>query len=220
MTAKKSRKKVLDHDPLAWLGEEKKKGTKKAAKKATTRKKPAKSAGAKTQKAASKVTGKETKVRSESVIAVAETQQPTVESEVTENLHFGFFDDDNSADKAVDQSENSCNGNVIDLGESLTIKTVADVKRRIEQCLMQQQDLALDSADLQKIDTSGLQMLFSLRKSLAQSHQQLNWKFRNPVIDSAAKLCGLEEIVAGPAEVATQQDSSTGSATDQGFGFF
>jgi len=118
--------------------------------------------------------------------------------------------------KAVNPRSNAsksvtCSSEVLNLGSELTIKNVADFKKQIEASLAGDSDIRLDPGELQKIDTSGLQLLYSLQKTLAKSSQQLHWVSRNSVLDSAAELVGMNELINAITDSPEQ---------DQGFGFF
>ncbi|MCP4433322.1 MAG: STAS domain-containing protein [Gammaproteobacteria bacterium] len=189
MAAKKSAKKVIDHDPLAWLDEEQ--DSEAAA--------PRKKAAGKKKKSARPVSAR-TKVENK-VQAVEESEVP----DASENINYGFFQSNNEISESVKNSDSTGSAEVVSLGETLTVKTVAECKKNIVDSMTKNAEITLDSASLQKIDTAGLQLLLSLQKSLALTQQQINWKNRNPVIDSAARLTGMTEII---------EEASTG------YGFF
>lgn len=204
MVAKKSSKTVLEYDPLAWLKEED--SSEKPQKKAAGRNKVVKKAVAK-------------KSASKNVESAAEVERK--EPVAIENVNFGFF---NSEDEVVEimAMPTDSGATIISIGSSLTIKTIAELKQQLDESLAENVDITLDSAELQKIDTAGLQLLFSLQNSLQHTGQQLLWANKNPMIESAAKLIGLSELI-GDAEsqgFGFFEDESVDPKQDQGFGFF
>lgn len=169
MAARKSGGKVIEHDPLAWLGNDNETDQKEAG--------------------------------------------------------YGFFDSDSSVSTDLDGVKSDSRGAVLSLGDALTVKNVAECKKQITEYLARNSEITLESADLQKVDTAGLQLLFSLQKSLAISQQRIIWKDANPVIESASRLTGLIDIIEGASSTRrlntdAQQKPQTQSPADQGFGFF
>ena len=191
MSVKKPAKTLLEYDPLSWLKEDnvdqpvasKKKSS---SKKAATAKK---SASAKKQ------------VVSRKKAAAKKVSSSTVEKEAVKT----------AKSKVTAPEPAVTSGELLSLGSELTIKNVADFKQQIEASLTGDNDIRLDPGDLQKIDTSGLQLLYSLQKTLAKSSQQINWVSRNSVLDSAAELIGMDELI---------QATTASSDQEQGFGFF
>lgn len=172
MATRKPGKKVIDHDPLAWLGED-----------------------------------------------MESVQESTSDVNETSEL---------DCDKKLQQAskpDNSESAGALSLGESLTIKNVADFKKQVTEALAQNSEISLESTGLQKIDTAGLQLLYSLQQNLAVSQRSINWIDLNPVINSAARLTGLTEIVEGISagfgffdDPVPEPESK--AVADQGFGFF
>jgi len=128
-----------------------------------------------------------------------------------EDAGFGFFDDGPAASNEPAAESPVC-GDCINLGYELTISNVAEIKQRIEASMANSGKIRLDPSELKKIDASGLQMLYSLQKTLARSSQQLLWCSRNPVLDSASELIGMSCLI--------DATSTTSSDQNQGFGFF
>ena len=229
MATKKTAKSLLEYDPLSWLKEDNGEKTAKAGKKKTSKK-------AATRKVASKKTLVTRKAKPVKVKAKKQTQgkKQSATGEITlddqvpasnaespeknipsvaavEDVNFGFFDDEPAGSSGV-VLEPDAGGNIINLGVELTIKNVADIKQRIETNLADDLEIKLDPVDLQKIDACGLQMLYSLHKTLAKSSQRLHWQSRNTTLESAAELIGMGHLMD-----ATSTDSPE---QNQGFGFF
>lgn len=119
---------------------------------------------------------------------------------------YGFFDEMPDEGMVTTSQLEEC-GDVISLGTELTIKSVASCKAQIERTLGQGFEVKISAAKLQKIDTAGLQLLYSLKKTLQKSAQVIQWESTNPVINRAANRIGLQDIYEDP-----QQDA--------GYGFF
>ena len=222
MSAKKSAKTLLEYDPLSWLKEDnsekpaaakKKSVRKKTASKKSASAKKAKASKANTKKAAPpKKQAAAAKKTSVNKVAGAniETKQSLKSTDMVEETGFGFF-----TDQATTSSESvtmtPANGEFLKLGCELTIRNVAEFKQQVEASLASEIEIKLDPSELQKIDASGLQMLYSLQKTLAKSSQQLCWSSRSPILDSAATLIGMGELTNATKALSGQ---------DQGFGFF
>ncbi len=204
MAAKKSKKSVLEYDPLAWLNEE---GGDEEPQKET--------AGDK--KAVKKMTAKEPAEKS------LESNSEAVKEEAAaiENVNFGFFDAGVNVVETKQASTES-DGALISLGSALTIKNIVEFKQTVDAGLALNGDITLDSAELQKIDSAGLQLLFSLQKSLRKTGQELLWADRNPMIESAASLIGLSELTSDGASQGFGffEAEPEINKQDQGFGFF
>lgn len=126
-----------------------------------------------------------------------------------EETGFGFFDDE-IAPPSTEVDNDDAKYELLSMGSELTIRNVATFKEKLDASLANQKDIMLDSAELQKIDSSGLQLLYSLHKNLGESGRKINWASKNPVINSAASVLGLDELL----------QTSTFDSQDQGFGFF
>ncbi len=123
---------------------------------------------------------------------------------------FGFFDD--APGNAAMQLDQDLPDGAINLGAELTIRTIADVKSRIEEVMLDQSRVRLAAAALQKIDSAGLQMLYSLKTTLLKNHQAIEWLSDSELIDQAATSLGLPALTAASTNADAQ--------ADEGFGFF
>jgi len=212
MAVRKSRKAVAEYDPLSWLKEDAEVSAISSSEtdnlenvgstKVTNRKRVVKKKSAAKKTVVKKVNADQTKDKTPQ-------QQDNTESTTSpiEGTDFGFFGDDETAQAA---SENSGN-DVIALDSELTIKNVSSFKQLIDDRLLESAELRLDPSDLQKIDTAGLQLLFSLKASLGNSGRQIEWTNPSEVITSAAKIIGMESLLDSDLSRTEQ---------DQGFGFF
>ncbi len=221
MADKRSRKTVLEYDPLAWLKDEDN-GAEEPKKKATGGEKSA------TKKAAKKAEQKSavsdaTVVKKTSKEAAAKSEEAKEEAVMVENIDFGFFDTEEEVADIKPVTTKS-DGTVISLGSVLTLKTVAEFKRCFDESLTNNDDVTLDSTELQKIDTAGLQLLFSLQQSLDKTGQSLSWVSMNPIIESAANLIGLPDYFGNEKSASfgffEDEAARDDQSQNQGFGFF
>ena len=131
---------------------------------------------------------------------------PVTATEETEDEQgFGFFD---SAEQLTTQSvELDEATHIIKLGAELTIRSVSACKELIDGNLSNGFDIKIAAGDLQKIDTAGLQLIYSLNKCLESTSQSITWVSSNSIINDAALLIGMPKLME--------------SSDDEGtFGFF
>jgi len=217
--SKKSSKSVLDYDPLAWLKEADEQEKQNASEQ-------------KELEAAEKPEPEETDNETETNV----TNDIDTDSEVG----FGFFADEDAIEheQQVQQQPGDTNTNsnqepvmtetsadVINLGPELSIKTVAELKSSIEPFYASHANISLDASELQKIDTAGLQLLFSLKQSLDRRQQKINWVHSNAIINQAAEIIGMEAL-ADEVEAANfgffdePSPVESKSESEDGYGFF
>lgn len=202
MAAKKN---VLDYDPLAWLNdEEDTPGSSTRSAKASKKTAVASASKAKNSAAKKKAASKVKTVKK----AVSRTSED-------EDIGFGFFDSETTSVDSDMTNENS-SSDLLSMGSELTIKNIAEFKEQVGVSLANDRDIKLDPSDLQKIDTAGLQLLYSLHKSLGNRGQGLQWASKNPVINSAASILGLNELL----NASTQAGESNVGDQTEGYGFF
>ena len=220
MVKKKTTKNVLDYDPLAWLGEPEKNSE---------------SGGIPTVK-------KEVESESAAYGFFSDTEDEleespdqvsagtTVEDSEAEQ-GFGFFNDDDNVSSSQVSTQLSVD-NVIQLGAELTIRNAAECKTLIDEQLSTGMDIVLAASDLQKIDTSGVQLIYSLKKTLQKTGQSIQWQSESSLINQAANLLGLEDLYEAQDsdafgfftdDLPPQQNTNEGQneeSIDEGFGFF
>ncbi|MDH5353976.1 MAG: STAS domain-containing protein [Gammaproteobacteria bacterium] len=199
MTAKKP---ALDYDPLAWLNDEE--DSPQSEKKKLANKSKAKTSTKTKTKAVKKA--KKASVKEEATPVVA-----------TEGSDFGFFDNEIASPESEMENQD-LKYDLLSMGSELTIKNVAMFKEKIDASLANQMDIKLDPADLQKIDACGLQLLYSLHANLSNTGQKIHWASKNPVINSAASILGLTELLQ--SSTVTTGVESTVDSQSEGFGFF
>ena len=130
---------------------------------------------------------------------------PAVKQAAEEDQSFGFFDTSDQLSSQSAQLDSSTN--VINLGADLTIRSVSSCKKMIDESISNGFDVKLAAGDLQKIDTAGLQLLFSLHRTLEKTSQSINWVSSNSIINDRAQLLGMPKLLE--------------SSEDEGpFGFF
>jgi len=132
-------------------------------------------------------------------------KQTTSSVEKDEEAGYGFFDD--NAGLTTQEAKLDRDSNIISLGAELTIRSVSTFKALIDESLSNGFDIKLAAGELQKIDTAGLQLLLSLKNTLDKTAQSIHWENSNSVINEAAKIIGLPNLVES-------------SEVDQSFGFF
>ena len=122
---------------------------------------------------------------------VAKITKP--EEVLDEGQSFGFFDSDESlSTQAVKLNDEN---NIINLGAELTIRSVSACKELIDANISNGFDIKLAAGDLQKIDTSGLQLIYSLNKTLEKTSQSIIWESSNSIINDAALLIGMPKLL-------------------------
>lgn len=106
---------------------------------------------------------------------------------------FGFFDtSDQLSSQSIQQDSTT---NIINLGAELTIRSVAACKQIINENIVNGFDIKLAAVDLQKIDTAGIQLLYSLHKTLEKTSQTINWVNSNSIINDTCQLLGLPKLL-------------------------
>ncbi len=132
--------------------------------------------------------------------------QPSAEDESA----YGFFDEASPAGSAREPWKDD--DSVIHLGAELGIRSVQKAHGLIAESLAQGFDPRLDAGDLQKIDSAGLQMIYSLRMTVEKIGQSIVWTRSSPLIDSRAAELGMPPLT-GSADGNSDDDNA-------GFGFF
>ena len=151
MTVKKTGKSVLDYDPLSWLkGEEEDadlSSKEPLAQQAAEEKSADKPASSEAQKAIEESASESL----DSVETAAPAEQQMEAADSTEQEQVPVADDHN---------------NYLVLDSELTMKNVAEFKLQLDEIMKADTPVSIDAAALRKIDSAGLQMLYSLQKTL------------------------------------------------------
>lgn len=195
MKKKKTTKNVLDYDPLAWLDD------------------PGSDPGSE-QQSSSQVIEEQELDSGYGFFADDESKEEMQSEQLLSEQNmdeesdsgYGFFDDAAANSDIAEQNSQVSEDN-IDLGSDLTIRTVAQIKSAIDYKLQQGTDIQLSAQSLQKIDTAGLQLIYSLVQTLEKSSSQIHWSGTSDLINDAAQQLGLPELIQS-------------STQDDGFGFF
>ncbi|MCK5665828.1 MAG: STAS domain-containing protein [Thiotrichaceae bacterium] len=148
------------------------------------------------------------------------------ETEAEQNLGYGFFDNTDQLDSQSAGLDNSTN--IINLGADLTIRSVAACKALIDENITNGFDIKLAAGELQKIDTAGLQLIYSLNHTLEKTSQSITWVSSNSIINDAAKLLGLPQLMESPEDDGAygffdddeKPDTQANQQEEAGFGFF
>lgn len=140
------------------------------------------------------------------------------------NTAWGLFETDSRA--ASTAALMDVDKNVISLGTDLTIRSVAACKTLIDQSISNGFDVRLAAADLQKIDSAGLQLIYSLKVTLEKTAQSIHWVSGNAMINDASKLLGLPRLCEADADADpgygffADEDADSSANADDGYGFF
>jgi anti-anti-sigma regulatory factor len=81
---------------------------------------------------------------------------------------------------------------ILDLGHQLTIAEVEQVQLKIEALLAASTHLSIDAAEIGKVDTAGLQLLCSVKKTFRNTEGGLYWKDISPSLMKSACLLGVD----------------------------
>ena len=252
MAGKKPSKQVLDYDPLAWLDEA-------SGAEQTPDSPPSSNADSSQAVADERAVEESQRVPGVTEPSAAPGHEPgdlNDESKVEQG--FGFFDqpaaasdqqehempastdDDDEAYGFFDhegpgplQSQGvrlDAGGRIIETGAELTIRSAATFKEMVDRQLAQDLDIQLSARELQKIDTAGLQLLYSLGRSLDKTGQSIHWVHSSSVINDAAALLGLpplaDETAAEEQAYGLFESDAGGGGADpvaqeeDGYGFF
>lgn len=217
--AKKKKKSVLDYDPLAWLNDEEQKNevSAKSAEPELDKGNTMANETPENNEAFGFFSEEETaedftQVEDDGFGFFAD-EQPSSEVEaspVDENSHYGFFGDEPAevepesdesgfgffADDEVTQSVKTevldiKKDEAINLGSELTIKSVSDMKGIIDQLINSDSEIVINAEEVIKVDTAGLQLLFSLKESLSKTGHHIKWIGTSSVINDSAEIIGM-----------------------------
>ena len=159
---------------------------------------------------------------SEGEVEMSVETEPESQQDADENSAYGFFDEADGSGSQTARIDGE--SNVIHLGADLTIRSVAACKELIDQSLSSGFDIRLAAGDLQKIDSAGLQLLFSLKTTLEKTAQSIQWESGNSIINEAAGLIGMPSLCdAAEDEEAGYgffNDDKAPSGDNAGYGFF
>ena len=76
-------------------------------------------------------------------------------------------------------------------GEALTIANVADLHSRLTKALDKSSTIELDTHEVEKVDTAGLQLLVALNQELEKSSGHLTWKNPSDALSEAIQTTGM-----------------------------
>lgn len=237
MPAKKTSKKAIDYDPLAWLDDSSSSNKEDAARhanRAIAAEQPR--AAAKPGKRGNKGGNVETKLTKnqrdsdplpELTDTVAKASSADEKPASSEEEGYGFFDQP-AMEAMTSDSNRDEDSNAINLGFELGIQSVAACKQLLEDSLASGFDVKINTAELQKIDTAGIQLLLSLKQTLRKRGQDIVWEGTSSVIDNTLAALGLANLVVTDSDGAAYgffNEDSKDEAEARGddaevFGFF
>ena len=210
MAVKKAGKSVLDYDPLSWLkGEETDNEDKDISEQAAAQQ-DAKEQTVSSEAAEEKET-EQAKVRGDESVQEASVEE-TIAADAKVEIEPQSLHSTGDEPEAVEAAGTSDDYYVLDT--ELTMKNVAEVKQQLDKIMQADTPVSIDADALRKIDSAGLQMLYSMQKSLKKNGASINWKQDSEVIKTAAA------IIAMDFETVPDQKSIAEIEAEQGFGFF
>lgn len=198
MVVKKAGKSVLDYDPLQWL-----KDDETADDDEQQPDEPVEQQSSHSEEAGNSIAAEAEKPGEKTVTEVAET---VVSSEL-----------ENSAVETVEPEPviaESTDNDYLVLDTELTMKNVAEVKQHLDEIMKADTPVSIDADALRKIDSAGLQMLYSLQKTLKKNGASISWKAESDVIKTAAGIIEMD------FDSVPDQKSIAEIEAEQGFGFF
>ncbi|MFY0641855.1 MAG: STAS domain-containing protein [Bermanella sp.] len=81
----------------------------------------------------------------------------------------------------------------IDLGTRCTIVKAEELHGQMESLIQSGNDIEIQSAGIEQIDTSALQLLLSFHQALAKDNRKLSWPNPSEQTVTTAKLLGVDE---------------------------
>ncbi|WP_300424663.1 STAS domain-containing protein [uncultured Thalassolituus sp.] len=86
----------------------------------------------------------------------------------------------------------------IHCGNRLSIDQVEGLYQKLEAAVLSGGDLTLDAGDVHFCDTAGLQMILSLRKTLAGTGNDISWSAVTDVLKDTAGYLGIRKSLNLP----------------------
>jgi len=80
----------------------------------------------------------------------------------------------------------------IDLGTRCTIVKAEELHAQMESLIQSGVDVEIHSSEVEQIDTSALQLLYSFHQSLAQDNRKMTWPNPSEQVVETAKLLGID----------------------------
>lgn len=82
---------------------------------------------------------------------------------------------------------------VIDCGELLTIADVGNMYAELLEAMIEGETVCFDCSEVKRIDTAGLQMLFSYAREIKSQGGEMLWNSPSKNFVDSAKLLGLAD---------------------------
>ena len=83
----------------------------------------------------------------------------------------------------------------IDLGTRCTIVKAEELHSQMENLIQSGVDVEIQSSEVEQIDTSALQLLFSFHQALAQDNRKVTWPNPSEQVVATAKLLGIDSHI-------------------------
>jgi anti-anti-sigma regulatory factor len=83
----------------------------------------------------------------------------------------------------------------IDLGTRCTIVKAEELHGQMESLIQSGNDIEIQSASVEQIDTSALQLILSFHQALAKYDRKLTWPNPSEQTVATAKLLGIDEHI-------------------------
>jgi len=100
-----------------------------------------------------------------------------------------------------DATPNKTKSHVINCGEFIDITVVMEWRNKLLKILPVASDVVLEASDIERIDTTGLQVLIAFIKDANVKGISITWLVPSDVMRNAARLTGLTDALELPNAV-------------------
>ncbi|EMR14276.1 anti-anti-sigma regulatory factor [Methylophaga lonarensis MPL] len=83
----------------------------------------------------------------------------------------------------------------IELGDKLTVAEVTDCYLRMLEVLLAGEAVSINSANLQRVDAAGAQLVFAFAQACAQQQLPIDWQEPSQALKESLELLGLAEKI-------------------------
>jgi anti-anti-sigma regulatory factor len=83
---------------------------------------------------------------------------------------------------------------IIELPSVSTIAQAEDILKECQEIVLLNRDLIIDASKVEKIDTSVLQLLVSLQKTISEQHKVISWQQPSQTFCNACKTLQLNNF--------------------------
>lgn len=85
---------------------------------------------------------------------------------------------------------------ILDLPANLTIATAEALHEKMEPLLIDDQDIAINGGEVERVDTAGLQLLLAFKNALVKRNMNFTWNTPSSHLVEAATQIGLQQLLA------------------------